>query len=460
MDEQEKIVTPEQTTQAPAKSPKKPSKKFYFILCAIVVGVSLLGGIAAWVSTLFDGYSYVRVNEVVRDWNAAAEQNPGGITHGVKITKDAINQKQTIVLADGVTVQFKTVSTHKADIADVTVTLPNESALDGATLTELLGILAKDISVAEPIAKYQEEIQPLVQEEITGAHVEFLPASNKSDISFIIKPIYPYVLSLQKGSGTTGLNFGSTIEDFCSAYNQKMEDKSKGNYLLNASDEKYIRAAKSAVGDQLKSPSTASWGAATVEEKDAYGRAIVTLSVDAQNGFGAMIRGYYAVCIQGVTADDKYVCDQYVGVRTYDPQWEQLGINEVKQLNDFGEPRNAGNITQPGDFSIRTIGSYQVYEYQGVMLFVEPATNKICSVWILADEVPEDSSTTKTIVGFVTDFPTGKMPGFDALVESGATYTDGIMFETVKRASQTAYCATAITTQLYEQGLRTSALMD
>ena len=447
-------------TEPTVQAKKKPSKKFLVILCAIVVGVAVLSGIAIWAATLLDGYSYVRVNDVVRSWNAAAEQNPSGITHGVKITKDAINQRRVIALADGVTVEFKTVSTHKADIAEVAVTLPSESALDNATLTELLGILAGDTPVAGSIDEYLGAVQPLAQEEITGFRVEFRPASNKSDINFIIKPIYPYQLSLQKGSGVTGLNFGSTVEDFCSAYNQKMEDRSKGSFLTTASDEKFINAAKSAVLEQLKAPSTASWVSAKVEERDAYGRAIVTLTVDAQNSFGAIIRDYYAVCIDGVTADGKYMCDQYVGVRTYDPQWGQLGINEAKQLNDFGEPRNASNMTQPDDFSVRTVGSYQVYEYQGVMLFVEPATNKICSVWVLADEVPEDSSATKTIVGFATDFSTSKMPMFGALVDSGATHTDGVMFETVKRASQIAYCATAVTEQLYEQGLRTSALVD
>lgn len=76
------------------------------------------------------------------------------------------------------------------------------------------------------------------------------------------------------------------------------------------SDEDYIDCAKSVAYNQLKAPSTASFSDGKVVEKDDYGRALVTFTVDAENSFGAYVRTYYAIVIE-----------------TYDKSTEQFTYN-------------------------------------------------------------------------------------------------------------------------------------
>lgn len=65
----------------------------------------------------------------------------------------------------------------------------------------------------------------------------------------------------------------------------------------NITDDDYISCAQTAISKELTAPSTASFSDGEVIDKDKYGRAIVTITVDAQNGFGAYIRNRYAVVI-------------------------------------------------------------------------------------------------------------------------------------------------------------------
>lgn len=62
-------------------------------------------------------------------------------------------------------------------------------------------------------------------------------------------------------------------------------------------DSVYINCAKTLINQQLKSPATAKWSNEKVLEKDNYGRALVYLTIDAQNDFGTYIRDNYVVVI-------------------------------------------------------------------------------------------------------------------------------------------------------------------
>ena len=74
------------------------------------------------------------------------------------------------------------------------------------------------------------------------------------------------------------------------------------------SDEDYISGAKTAISKQLISPATATYSNEKIVEKDDYGRVLVTLSVDSQNGFGAYVRNNYAVVIESYdTGTDEFV---------------------------------------------------------------------------------------------------------------------------------------------------------
>jgi hypothetical protein len=75
------------------------------------------------------------------------------------------------------------------------------------------------------------------------------------------------------------------------------------------SDGDYISCAQTLIRQDLKCLATAEFSDGKVVEKDKYGRALVTVTVDAQNGFGAYIRNRYAVVI------DSY--DKKTGEFTY-----------------------------------------------------------------------------------------------------------------------------------------------
>jgi len=456
-------VLDESPTIPQPKSPKKVfGKKPILLFSAGLAAIIGLTVIIIAIASMVDNYSYVRVNDFVKSWNVAATQQSDGLTRGVKIqANDMASSNSFVELGDGTTISFKTSDKNK-NIKEVTYLAPNIATDE--TASELLKILSKNISdtqIAQGVAGYHEASKDLIQEEVTGFSITFSSTNKKNDIRFSVKPVYPYAANLQKGVGSTGLVFDMTVEDFCDAYNKWSEDKlGGGTFKRNASNDEYISSAKSAVCDILKAPTTASWGAATVEEKDEYGRAIVTLTVDAQNGFGAMIREHYVVCIQGVTPEGKYLCDKYIGVRAYDELFMGIGKNEVKKLNGFGEPRNTGYAVQPSGFKSRTNGLYNIYEWESILLFVEPTTNKICSIWFTAKNIPEDDSVAIAMVNLIIGISTNKIPGFKTLEESGPTFMNGVLYEVVKRDSQVFYCATAMRTQAYEQGLRTRDIMD
>lgn len=92
-------------------------------------------------------------------------------------------------------------------------------------------------------------------------------------------------------------------------------------------DSAYISCAKTIIYKQLKSPATARWSNEKVLEKDDYGRAIVYLTVDAQNGFGAYIRENYVVVILSY--------DRRTGEFTYNKASVQQITDSDENLDSF-----------------------------------------------------------------------------------------------------------------------------
>lgn len=106
-------------------------------------------------------------------------------------------------------------------------------------------------------------------------------------------------------------------------------------------DDEYIGCAETIILDGLKSPSTAKFSEGKVLEKDSYGRALVTLTVDAQNSFGAYLRNKYALVIESY--------DKKTGEFTYrkncivdldDGDLLKFTVEYLKQVSNWDEPLN------------------------------------------------------------------------------------------------------------------------
>lgn len=95
-------------------------------------------------------------------------------------------------------------------------------------------------------------------------------------------------------------------------------------------------AAKQLISYTLKSPSTAKWGNyCQVVDEDNYGRYLVYISVEAQNGFGAYIQSAYMVVLQSV---DKY------GKFSYNYNY-YIKSSSVSEFFDPVESYKNGNIS-------------------------------------------------------------------------------------------------------------------
>lgn len=105
------------------------------------------------------------------------------------------------------------------------------------------------------------------------------------------------------------------------------------------SDEDYIADAKTAVSEKLKSPATAMYSNEKIVDEDDYGRVLVTLTVDAQNSFGAYVRENYAVVIESHdTSTDKFVYYPN-GIEHWTEDYlEEVCIEGAKMAANWNEP--------------------------------------------------------------------------------------------------------------------------
>lgn len=109
----------------------------------------------------------------------------------------------------------------------------------------------------------------------------------------------------------------------------------------HGSNDDYIGCAKTVVSKQLRSHSSAQWSNEKVVEKDDYGRVLVTLTVDSQNGFGAYLRTHYAVVIESYDKKTDEFTYQYGGVESWSDQYDFLEdacIKNVKKGSNWNEP--------------------------------------------------------------------------------------------------------------------------
>ena len=117
------------------------------------------------------------------------------------------------------------------------------------------------------------------------------------------------------------------------------------------SDEIIISCARTEVGRILKSVSTANWGTSEIVDKDNYGRYLVYVPLEAQNGFGAYNKLYYLVIVKNVDQEGNYKAmtynsrleiPNYMGANTPSIISDYKNGETAKILKDFLENNNWG----------------------------------------------------------------------------------------------------------------------
>lgn len=104
-------------------------------------------------------------------------------------------------------------------------------------------------------------------------------------------------------------------------------------------DDDYISCAIQLTRNNLKSPSSAIFYNCVVEEIDNFGRILVSLEFESQNGFGAMVRSYAIVVLQDYD-DGTFTYNTSFAVQFYSNAYEKdTAIELTKSLNQWNEPK-------------------------------------------------------------------------------------------------------------------------
>ena len=106
-------------------------------------------------------------------------------------------------------------------------------------------------------------------------------------------------------------------------------------------DSVYINCAKTLISQQLKSPATAKWSNEKVLDKDNYGRALVYLTIDAQNDFGTYIRDNYVVVILSYNKSSGEFTYNKAGIQRITDNDQELDswiIDWAKQYSNWNQP--------------------------------------------------------------------------------------------------------------------------
>lgn len=89
------------------------------------------------------------------------------------------------------------------------------------------------------------------------------------------------------------------------------EAKEKGYRSSPATTNTIVSCAKTLINNELRSSSTAVWGKCEKVDEDNYGRCLVYVSLEAQNGFGAYSKLNYFVVLQYVESNGEFTYKPY-----------------------------------------------------------------------------------------------------------------------------------------------------
>lgn len=103
------------------------------------------------------------------------------------------------------------------------------------------------------------------------------------------------------------------------------EAKAKGYRSSPATSDTIVNCAKTLINNALRSSSTARWGDCEKIDEDNYGRCLVYVSLEAQNGFGAYSKLNYFVVLQYVKSNGEFTYKPY----TYSHELTTFGSQSV-----------------------------------------------------------------------------------------------------------------------------------
>ena len=159
------------------------------------------------------------------------------------------------------------------------------------------------------------------------------------------------IITYQKDKGKT--KKGETVEVYAKTQEQINEEKQKeeerkkkeeeakamGYRSSLATDETIVGCAKQLISNSLLSSTTARWGTCEKVDEDNYGRCLVYVSLEAQNGFGAYVKKNYFVVLQNVEYSGRFTYKPYScyyelevagGISVYD-----FYVSEYKEGNIY-----------------------------------------------------------------------------------------------------------------------------
>lgn len=106
------------------------------------------------------------------------------------------------------------------------------------------------------------------------------------------------------------------------------------------SKQDYIDCAKTVVSRQLRSPSTAMFYGEEILDEDKYGRVLVRICVEAQNGFGGYVKNTFVIVISDYNkATEEFITSGRILSYNVDEEWlADAFVEQAKTASNWGEP--------------------------------------------------------------------------------------------------------------------------
>ena len=266
--------------------------------------------------------------ELVDLWNAYAAHDPNGPTKGKQLTMDMAEDR--VVFGSG-WVEFGVYDGY------ISLYYHAEQLISEADISALGAIFSNEAGMQKLTREFQSynaSIRDREERPHGADHVDFKADFDTKDIIEL---------------------------EFSDPYARYLNSSSTETYYSNqVSEEDYLAFARQIISQSLISPSSAIYSDEVVEETDKYGRRLVTLSVDAQNVFGAIVQNHYAVIIQYADTEGHFTWRTDFGAQQYSTSTKASVIDIMKNLNGWGLP-------------------FEPYEYNGPDTAQEPSQSPATS---------------------------------------------------------------------------------
>lgn len=194
--------------------------------------------------------------------------------------------------------------------------------------TIIIGIAIGKQEIDKKIEKSKEvQVPNLVGKTLSEAELELsnLELNIEAKYSSLYSDNPEAIIQTQDNNEGTILKKGDTVKVTAKTQEQldkekqekeererkEAEAKAKGYRSSPATTDTIVNCAETLISNNLKSPGTAIWGKSEKVDEDNYGRCLVYVSVEAQNGFGGYIKSDYFVILQYVESNGKFTYYPY-----------------------------------------------------------------------------------------------------------------------------------------------------